>query len=46
MELSEKEKIAQWRWARGSAQAKEVKRLEKEFYDKVDGVKRMALKAK
>ena len=44
--LSETERRKKFRWARNSKQAKEIKRMEKEFYDKVQAVSDLAIEAK
>ena len=44
--LSETERRKRFKWARNSSQAKEIKRMEKEFYEKVEAVSDLAVEAK
>jgi len=44
--LSEEKMREKFKWARGSKQAKEVRRLENVFYEKVNAVSTVAMEAK
>ena len=45
-QLSEEERRRKFRWARGSPEAKQVKKMEEEFRKRVDAVSELALEAK
>ena len=44
--MSDKEKLKKWSWVRGSKEARRMKEMEKEFYDRISAVEKLSIKAK